>query len=365
MKQILRIPFDHLQLKYVNSTLYLELPWFKLEAEIDNLEHNNILLVMDSVKNKNYTNNALQNFLTQLSDYPISYFAPNDQSAENFLYIKNFDENRKSITTDLILKQANVKQYYFKKWLWDLDLLFSTCKFSAYTVDPLSAVSYLIGKRLELETITETYRQQINVKLELLALYNESSMLDVAAVLLRQTHFITNSVIRILTIASSSFLFLSEPINNFINEEKTHHKLMEKSIYALGFRDVEQIEVISSTRELMSLFEFAAMNSPFAFCCFIGLFEGSFYSKSDPIADLLSRSSCPESGWGYKIHFSINQQHNHKDEIFKFARNLPALNYDDLELGTRVFEIGARISQLMDIEINNILDVKVANYFED
>jgi hypothetical protein len=250
--------------------------------------------------------------------------------------------------------------YPMHRWLWDATHIQSLSQVDDDVFDPYSVVSYLIGKRLELETLTDPYRRSVEQKLEKLRVFDEGTLFELATLVIRQTHHITASILPILRVAHEAHPRLAGSIKHFMDEEIGHDKLMERSLSNLGCTDPSGIPVLPSTLAMMRLFRLAARHSPLAFVSCIGMFEGSSYPDSDPLADLLEKTSKPGAAYGYKAHFKINRDHNHKDEVFELAACLPALNRADLTLGMRMFELTARVSQLMDIELNQEIDRKIS-----
>ena len=80
----------------------------------------------------------------------------------------------------------------------------------------------------------------------------------------------------------------------------------------------------------------------------IGLFEGDDYEQSDPLADVLRKSSVPKSAHGYDAHFLINKNSHHNKVIDILAEKLPAQSRECVVLAARLLEIACFFSQESD-----------------
>ncbi|WP_156041244.1 iron-containing redox enzyme family protein [Chondromyces apiculatus] len=330
------------------------MPWLSIEAELSGPDRDTVLAGIAQIQKGDYFAREAQNFLQQLSDYPASYFAPRKGLGREASQAR-MEEPPGCTTPGAILARVGAP-YPMQTWMWDLGRIEALSQVDEHVFDPLSVVSYLIGKRLELEVLTDPYRAAVEQKFDKLRVFDEGTLFELAALVIRQTHHITSSILPILRIAHEAHPRLAESIKHFMDEEIGHDKLMERSLSHLGRKDPATIPVLPSTAAMMKLFELAARHSPLAFVSCIGMFEGSSYPDSDPLADLLEKTSIPGAAYGYKAHFKINRDHNHKDEVFAFAAALPALSQEELTLGVRLFELTARASQIMDIEINQEID---------
>ncbi len=356
MTQCLRLPYDNFSLQCDGETLHYNLPWLHIEAELTEPDKSNILAAIEQLNSGNYFGSSAQDFLAQLSDFPASYLAPRKgdfSASQNNITLPTHD-----LPGDL-LKQVG-SSFTIQTWQWDVADIKGISQCSEQTYDPLCIVSYLIGKRLALETLTDPYRKSIEQKLTSLRSVDESLLFEMAGILIRQTHYITSNILRILAIAVDAHPALARLTEHFMDEERGHDKLMARSLESLGYQDPSAIQVLPTTKTLIDLFELAAGHSALAYVSAIGMFEGAFYPDSDPLAELLEKTSRPNSAYGYKAHFKINSEHNHKDEVFEFAAAIPMLNADDAGFGIKLFELISRISQLMDVEINQAIDRRVS-----
>jgi hypothetical protein len=355
-----RVPFEGFDLSCTGNTLRYSLPWISLEARLDGPDKDSVLAGVEQLMKGDYFAPQAQGFLERLKEYPISYQAPRQHLAVDAARVSARTELPCRFPADILLQVGAT--HPMREWLWDFTRIQSIARLAEDAFDPVTIVSYLSGHRLELEALTDPYRRAIEHKLDRLRRTDEALMFELAALLIRQTHFITSNIIQSLALARLAHPCLAESTARFMDEERGHDKLMERSLAQLGHSSPADIPVLSSTSSLVRLFDLAARHSALAYTCGIGMFEGSFYSDSDPLADLLEKSSCPGAAYGYKTHFRINQEHNHKDEVFAFAAALPMLGRDELTLGVRMFELLARMSQLMDLEINHEIDRRIGQF---
>ncbi|MDI1431396.1 hypothetical protein [Polyangium sorediatum] len=356
-----RVPFEGFSILCEGDTLHYSLPWLSIEAELVGPDKDMVLAGVAQLQKQDYFAPEAQDFLRRLEDYPASYVAPR-QGLERKAPPPRRRELPACAAPADILSQVGAP-YTMHEWLWDAERIASLSRIEHDAFDPLCAASYLVGRRLEFEVATEPYRRAIEQKLDRLRRLDEVALFDVAKLLIRQTHYITIGLLPTVTIAGAETPRLSGPLEDFMSEERGHDALMARSLSHLGCEDPERIPVLPSTSTLMRLFAFAARHSPIAFASCIGMFEGSSYPDGDPLAELLEKTSIPGAAFGYKAHFEINRARDHKNEVFKLAAALPPSNLAEVLLGVRVFELAARTSQLMDIEINQEIDRAVSAWF--
>jgi hypothetical protein len=355
------IPYHNSKFIVKERVLFIDLPWIKLEFDLlDEQKEQEIASISSQLGNAEYTNEAVQKFLHELSDYPICYIGANKNNERDNLFSNklNYDELHKKLKSDY-------KYLNNARELLSLQPILNSAYLNDNLYDPLTCVTLFIANRLEVETSIEIYRQQLIHSLELLRTVHEDSFFEFIALLYKQTYYITTNVAEILPLGSKSFEYLKTAISNFLKEEAGHNKLMSKSLSNLGYsaNDDSRLYVMNVTKDILALFKFAAIYSPLAFTSFIGLFEGSFYPQEDPIVACINKSSKPEAAFGYKKHFDINVNHSHKDEIIHFAKCLPNLPLCEVKLAANIFELALHLIGRKIIELNSIVNQHLLNTF--
>lgn len=66
-------------------------------------------------------------------------------------------------------------------------------------------------------------------------------------------------------------------------------------------------------------------------------------SASDPVGDMLARSSKPSARVGVEAHFQINRRGNHTAIPETFVKALPPVTKRTIAMATRLAEVGIRL----------------------
>ena len=164
--------------------------------------------------------------------------------------------------------------------------------------------------------------------------------------IIRQTHYITSNFEPCVLPSISLFPNEKNVIKRFLNEEKGHDKLMVNALNELECCDPEDIPVLDATIILMNLLEKSAKTSLLALISMISFFEGSIYQDSDPLADVLARSSKPLSSKGYAIHYEINKKENHASIVYELLKNLNYKSKNELIYAMRFLELATILAAL-------------------
>lgn len=235
-------------------------------------------------------------------------------------------------------------------WGWNLEEILSKSKIVGIPYyDPITAGSLLMGKHLETEAQTGQERDSLPQFLDLLRQKDEGSFFDLSRQLIRQTHYITSRFEKHSSQALTSFKEAAPEILDFIADEKGHDRLMLHSLKALGCENPNKIDVCPESTALMKLLEVSARHFPLSFACLISFFEGASYGVSDPIADVLAKSSRPDASMGYKIHFNINKDGHHNNVAFDLLKKLPMQPMKSVEIAARSLELAARLGNMFDV----------------
>lgn len=234
-------------------------------------------------------------------------------------------------------------------WNWSAEkaLKSTQIKNSDY-YDPLSVVSYLIGKRLGTESITGQVRADLPPQLDDLRKKEESTFFHTMKILLRQTPYVTNHFEECSLPALKKFAAAKKNIKEFMDEEHGHDRLMVASLKELGCDDVNTIPPLGTTVLVMELFKHASQTSPLAFTLMVGYFEGVTIAESDPLADVLQKSTKPQAAKGYALHHKINKDGDHSHVIFELAEFLPLLTKEEVMYGMRILELASILGIMSD-----------------
>jgi hypothetical protein len=360
------LPYPNLQIDWNSdkSGFMLSLPWIMLEIEtlaedLPWIEKAINFLHLDQ------THEAVQRFLSQLKEYNVAYIAPrilpdktlsmkddkiSDLSPEILQTPREFAQE---IDTEASLA-LNIQ--LSPRWQWNVEEVYQACQIAdTQFYDPLTLISYLQGYMLQSDALTDEFRTTIPSLLDQLRQMNEPAFFSFMKMMLRQTHYITACFQKYAPLSLQTFPEAEEEIEDFLREEKGHDKLMEHSLKVLGVDVPETISVLPENILLISLFKAAIERCPLAFTAMVGFFEGGEYGETDPIADVLKKSSLPQSALGYERHFEINKAGNHNEVIQDLAKKLPLQTRESVAFTTRLLELAAYIGSASDKYLVSVL----------
>ncbi len=344
----------------------LSLPWVSLEIEVTSEDRHWVKVAIDNLY-QDPAKEEVQKFLKFFEEYNVYYIKPrNNDSLLSLTPGKEKLPNKQTLDSPINLIHWISDPYSLSfevelasEWQWDLEEIYriSAVEGSTY-FDPLSIVSFLKGKMLEIDAQGSHYRQGLPSLLEELRKSDEEKFFAFMRNLIKQTHYITQHFQQYSPLSLKSFAPAAEEIRQFIAEEKGHDKLMEASLGALG-ASPEELDPFQEVVFLMEGFREAAELSPLAFTLMVGFFEGGNYGYSDPLADVLKASSKPKAGLGYERHFEINKSEHHNQVINNLAEKLDLQTKNQVAFATRIVElisnIGSGLDKILFTQVENIL----------
>jgi hypothetical protein len=353
------IPYPSLRIRWHphQKGFHLSLPWLSLEIEVN---PEDLSWIYDATDTLNVpTNEKVQKFFQLLSDYTAAYVAPRKlkevpeplNSGLNSIPIKSIPLESPLSFAQWIMEDSSLTNLFRLKpsWEWDTEEI---CRVSRMEetpfYDPVTVITFLRGLILEADAKTDQYRLNLSHILDRLRVHNENSFFTFMIGMLRHTHYITQKFQEYTPAILTNFAEATEEITQFLKEEKGHDKLMEHSLKALGCDHPENIFPALETRLLMEIFNKTIETSPLAFTAMIGIFEGGDYGEVDPLAEVLKKSSVPDSALGYQRHFEINKEENHNQMIYTLAQKLPLQSYESVIFTARTLELACYISTFSD-----------------
>ena len=349
-----RFPYRPMAIEWQDKDNFrLRLPWLSIDLEVTEEDHPWVTQAIDDL-DKNPLSQPAQRFLNDLSGYPISYLLPREKhlvpnTKEDFpqhlkLYLRRCPQDFGRHLDTHVDDQIS----WPEDWAWNIDEIDKACQIEEGKYDPLTAVTYLMGKRLEVEGYHRHYYDQLPKALDQLRQEDEQAFFKVMAAIIRQTHYVTSSFKECVTPALTTFPQAGDLIKDFMKEEEGHDRLMSASLRELGYQEVDVIKVFPSVILTMELFKLAASSCPLAFTSMVGYFEGEGYEASDPLADVLKKSSKPKSARGYERHYEINKESNHNHMIFSLAQHLGWQDKETLMFTSRLLELASHLRTLSE-----------------
>lgn len=206
-------------------------------------------------------------------------------------------------------------------WTWDTEQALSFSQ-SPGGYDPYSLFSVM--RRFHL--LNDLENNQTAALFEYLQSLssNEEQFKKASALILRQNHYVTVRCEEVVSAALPIALSADQEINEFIQAESGHDKIIGKAISSLG-QQVEKVPVIEVSKVLMDYFKFAAQKNLLAFSAVVDVFERSSYRKEDPFATLLKTGGLNQAGDMVDVHREINDSGDHENVAMGFLKNMKPL----------------------------------------
>ncbi len=309
-------PYKKLNLSIEKNILKAKLPWVSFDCEIEENKKKEVENVFNLFPSS-IANPLFQEFLDQFEDNTIFYRSPRQNLATA---IQKDSHKKQTTNTNQCLEFRNLKdESQYREGLFD----------------PLTIYGILRGELLELDVQNrENYSiyALLNEQLD----SSEALFFKSLSLLLQQTYHITKNFCPTLEANTSPFEVIIPFIERIYREEKGHHKLIENSLFALKTLPKESL-VFPETRDLISLVGTALRTCPLTFALLFDFLEGDGYTETDPLVDIIEKTSRPECGLGLKKHFEINRNEQHNKIGLEIAYELPALNLRDLEIAYKTF----------------------------
>ncbi len=356
------VPYEKLSLEWLpdQSLCVLSLPWIKLQIEVDNQNKEWFSKAVFDLKNDPFSPVA-QEFLKSFEDYAIYYMSPRS-SANLVFHEKNQNLFTIDTTSPLTFCQSlhsacgiHLESTLPESWTWDIESILARSKVESHDFyDPLALVTYLIGVRLDEESKLTSIKTDLPKNLDHLRQKDESLFFDVMKSIVRQTHYVTSHMLGSVEPALKNFHEARTIITKFMNEEKGHDRLMSQALKELGCNNPLEITPFESVILLLDLLKKAATESPLAFTLMIGHFEGRTFEETDPLADVLARSSRPKSARGYALHHDINTREQHNKIIFQLAEKLSIQYREEAKYAMRILEFAQILDSIVSHKLYNM-----------
>lgn len=319
-------PFQDLEIHWIQDNIVnFKLPWVDLDIEIERHQINKYKETIKSLRDSPEDEQA-QVLLEELFPHKICYPIPRPIEVLKDLPSKLETPTSKSESFEKLQKEilsTLFKSQDFASKKWDIDHILSMCRIGETNFyDPVTFLHVLEEQRLIDEASSEKYRKELSLQLDKLRIADEEAFFDMMRLLLRQTHYVTSEISHALEKATHTSFLGYEKVQQFLNDEKGHDRLMSRGLRVLGVEDPESIEVLPHTSFLMALLQEATKSNILTVACLIGFFEGSDYASSDPLADVLLDSSKSKAADAYRIHYEINKNENHANFPFEMIKNL-------------------------------------------
>lgn len=370
MNQVLRKywPYDEVTVSKdigSESGFILATPWLKIRLNLP-VEHvaraesfvnklNQGLLTGHDLDDVNW-------FFSNLATYPLAYILPRVEiEGLDSHEIQNSNLNLTS-PQELILSLtqkssefASISVFAQKRltrpWTWDID---AALQFSHTNqkYDPQSLFS--IARRFHLlndieSNVTAKVLQTVqNLK------SNPEKFRKASALVLRQNHYITEQCESVLSEALKISKNATEDVQNFIQAESGHDKILAKAVSSLGVSP-EETPVLSSAIALMEVFRFVAQRNLLAFAMVVDIFERTSYQDVDPMAKVLNDGGESVAGRQIDIHRDINDSGGHENVALDFISNMQAVDESYAREALQLSELATLVIHQLSPETIDII----------
>ena len=207
----------------------------------------------------------------------------------------------------------------------------------------MSAYTAIRARRLEFQIANAHHAQKLLDRLEHLRINNEASFFDVMSVILSQQYYVTRECPHCLLPAIVNHLIISDEICAYMAEEQNHDRLILHSIRAISDAAPEAFYFSPEVKLEIEVIKYAARTCALGFSVLVSIMEGTVYPASDPVGDILLKSSRPKSHEGVETHFQINRGSNHTAIPETFVARIAPVTLETLGIMTRLAEVTIRL----------------------
>jgi hypothetical protein len=344
-------PYDELiALREVSSSKFtLAAPWLKFQFDVEVNDISRAEHIAKKISDKTIAASDLEDLnwlLSSFSSYPFAYILPRPfifGRDPHFIVGKNLNLNSPTETLAHITEDSDHQQATRlvslntlpKEWTWDVEasLAFSQAK-GGY--DPESLFS--IARRFHL--LNDLENNQTAEMFECMKKLTKGSLefKKASALVMRQNHYITEKCEKVLSAALPLAQGATKDIEEFIQAESGHDKILEKALSNLG-TNAEDIKVMDSTLVLMELFHLIAKKNLLAFSMVVDIFERTSYLAQDPFAKVLIDGGEAAAASKIEAHREINDSGGHENVAIGFLSQMKPITAEYATEALRLTEL--------------------------
>lgn len=337
--------YEETKLEYQSTkkALNVTLPWLWGTLDSRRFNDSELLTLSDESQNTLFKKHKFAD--AEILKLPFIYLLPREE-------LKTLPGRREVVVPENINDQLKQSGISFSNLLlanefsWSIDEVLKLASLNDEYFDPLTIYTAVRRFRNKQSILSDNYSTTLNKKLTELQTENEKKLFQLIRILLMQSYYVTSRSQITLTPAIKKIPEIAGNIENYIQEENGHHNLIRKSLTYLDTKDNPSLYTFfSETIAAMTLFQYCAKTHPVAFCCMLAAFEAASDYDSDPIADILSKTSKPKAANGLIQHFNINKTGNHAEIGLKFILDLKPCDRNGLIAAVKYSELLNRICE--------------------
>lgn len=346
-------PYQDTSFAMGGNGLNVSSPWLSLDVGIDDdrkLALTQLLARIGEGKDDVLREAEAQEFLSFFAGFPLVHVMPRKLSlgststyssaAPELLAAKGPRQFLEAINPFADLVVNDVFSYFDETWQWDVKEIESASRIpNSDLFDPLSAYTAIRARRLQFQVEKSSLAQDLLTRVTALRASDEASFFGVLATLLAQQYYVTRECCSCLDPAMAHHELIRDQILAYKNEELYHDRLILKSIRELSDMATEDFFFAPEVRLEIEVIKYAATTCALGFSALVSIMEGTVYPESDPVGDILKKSSKPSAHVGVESHFQINKRGNHTAIPEAFVMELPPVTQQTVEIATRLAEV--------------------------
>lgn len=349
-------PYKQVDFTMTNSGLTISAPWLSIEVDVDEEKKVGLSQVIDRLGSRiNLKDDQeTQDFLHFFSGYPLVHAyprkyskkdaAPYASSAPELISAAGPRQFLEAINPFYDISPSIAFAYFPDTWEWDVSKITADSGIpNTRLYDPYSVYTAIRAKRLQYQIEQSSFSQSLLSRLEKLRELNEAAFFDAMATILAQQYYVTRECCSCLDLAIHHHKHIDQQIRAYKGEELDHDKLILSSIRELSNQATGDFFFAPEVKLEIEVIKYASEACALGFSALVSIMEGTVYPESDPVGDILRKSSKPESHAGVELHFQINRRGNHTAIPEQFVRNLPPVTKETVETATRLAEVTSRL----------------------
>ncbi len=342
----MRVPYKGIKVEWQSDKdLYLYLPWVTIILETTEEDRVWVGQAIADFDDQPYSPEA-QRFLENLSNYPISYLAPRKQADVKELGVVTFSlppsfdlTTPRTFAHSMGAPSALVLECQLN-WSWELHDILDACRMEeegAY--DPLSVISYLESKKLDMAREKQSSYRAFRRRLEDIKQENKDQFFKVIAWLVTQNYYKSLWFKECVTPALFSFENGRKTIEEFIAIEEDYTQNLKKFLEFLAPQEEGDNLISSEILFIMNALKWTAHACPLAFLFLIEGIEKKHQHDESLISDLLKEGVNMDIPYDPTWLNKGSQEMSLKSMLSELMLFLPLQNKDSLICAVRLLEL--------------------------
>lgn len=355
--EIKYVPYRQTAFASTETGINVSSPWLSLDVDVEDEQKAAVERVLGRVASGTglTADIEVQNFLAFFADYPLLHAAPRERApsqdatyasqATELMHAQGPRQFLEALNPFAEIDIARAFSYFPDSWEWSSDQIAAEACIAGSDAlfDPLSVYTAIRAKRLQFQIENADIAHQLLKNLEALREHDEAKFFRILAILLSQQYYVTRECCSCLDPAIENLTLIQNQIRTYKDEEVHHDRLILKSIRELTDQPESEFAFAPEVKLEIEVIKYAAKTCALGFSALVSIMEGTVYPDSDPVGDVLKKSSRPHAHAGVEAHFQINKRGNHTAIPESFVKQLPAVTAETVAIATRLAEVTIRL----------------------